>query len=301
MGRRILAAGHELTAWNRTPEKAEVLAAEGAVLATTPQEAVTGADAVILMLLNGPVVGEVLFGEGVAAALEPGRLVIDMSSIPPVLAREHARRLEELGHAPLDAPVSGGTRGAAEGKLAIMAGGRAEDFARAEPLLRAMGEPTHVGPAGSGQLAKCVNQLIVAITIGAVAEGLTLAHEAGADAAAVRSALLGGFADSRILREHGERMLRRDFQPGAMVTGQLKDLRAVAEAAAEHDLDLPLTRCVTQLFAALAESEHREADHSALLLEIERRNAGRARATRDGDDAAGTRAAQGTVGGGRWT
>ncbi|HWF74834.1 MAG TPA: NAD(P)-dependent oxidoreductase [Solirubrobacteraceae bacterium] len=275
MGRCMIAAGHELTAWNRTPERALPLAAAGAKLADTPHQAVAGADAVILMLLNGPAVTEVLFGAQVAQALAPGRLVIDMSSIPPALALEHARALEELGHAPLDAPVSGGTQGAAEGTLAIMAGGRAEDFARAQPLLRAMGEPTHVGPAGSGEIAKCVNQLIVAVTIGAVAEGLVLARRAGADPAAVRQALLGGFADSRILQEHGERMLGRAFTPGGTVSGQLKDLRAVAELAAENDLELPLARCVTELYAALAETEHAELDHSALLLEIERRNAGK--------------------------
>jgi 2-hydroxy-3-oxopropionate reductase len=154
-----------------------------------------------------------------------------------------------------------------------MVGGRREDYARAEPLLEAMGTPTLVGPASAGQLAKCVNQLIVAVTIGAVAEGLILAREAGADPVAVRQALLGGFADSRILREHGERMLERNFEPGAPASGQRKDMRLVAEVAEAHGLDLPLTRCVTELYESLAESPHRGADHSALLLELERLNA----------------------------
>jgi 2-hydroxy-3-oxopropionate reductase len=306
MCRRIAAAGHELTVWNRTPDKARVLTGDGATHASTPREAVSGADAVILMLTNGAAVDEVLFGAGVAGALAQGSLVIDMGSIAPDLAREHAARLDELGLAPLDAPVSGGTRGAAEGTLTIIVGGRAEDFARAEPLLLSMGMPTLVGGAGAGQLAKCVNQLIVAITIGAVAEGLLLAREAGADPAAVRRALLGGFADSRILREHGERMLERNFEPGAPVSGQLKDMRAVAEVAEAHELDLPLTVCVTAMYESLAGSEHRGADHSALLLELERLNSRnrspdisaskRMVRSADGSDGAGSRGSEGGAG-----
>jgi 2-hydroxy-3-oxopropionate reductase len=274
MSRRILAAGHELTVWNRTADKAQALVAEGATQAPTPADAVVAADAVVLMLSDGGAVDDVLFGGGLARVIAPGRLVIDMGSIAPALEHEHARRLEALGLAPLDAPVSGGTRGAAAGTLTIMVGGRPEDYARAKPLLEAMGTPTLVGPASTGQLAKCVNQLIVAVTIGAVAEGLILAREAGADPVAVRQALLGGFADSRVLREHGERMLERNFEPGAPVSGQRKDMRLVAEVAQANGLDLPLTRCVTELYASLAESPHRGADHSALLLELERLNAG---------------------------
>jgi 2-hydroxy-3-oxopropionate reductase len=205
--------------------------------------------------------------------MRSGRLLIDMSSIAPAREREHARRLDELGLAPLDAPVSGGTRSAAAGTLTIMVGGSPEAYSRAKPLLETMGTSTHVGPAGDGQLAKCVNQLIVAVTIGAVAEGLLLAREAGGDPVAVRKALVGGFADSRILREHGERMLERSFEPGAPVTGQLKDMLAVAGVAAEHGLNLPLTRCVTELYESLAESADSGADHSALFLELERLNA----------------------------
>jgi 3-hydroxyisobutyrate dehydrogenase-like beta-hydroxyacid dehydrogenase len=272
MGRRLIEAGHELTVWNRSVEKAEALAADGAVVADTPAEATQGAEAVVLMLLDGEVVEEVLFALGVADALPRGRLIIDMSTISPMLAREHAERLRRRDQRPLDAPVSGGTRGAALGTLTIMVGGEEEDFARAAPLLTAIGKPEHVGESGAGQLAKAANQLIVAVTIGAVAEAFTLVDRAGVDPGAVRLALLGGFAESRILREHGERMLERDFTPGATVSGQLKDLRIIEGVASELGLELPLSACVTRLFAGLAETEHARCDHSALLLEIERRN-----------------------------
>jgi len=268
MAHRLQLAGNGLTVWNRSSDKAEPLVAAGATLAASPREAVAGAEVVILSLLNGEVVDEVLFQSGAAGALDPDRLVIDTSTISPSSAREHARRLTEMGHAPLDAPVSGGTRGAESGTLTLMVGGEEEHFTRALPVLRALGEPTYVGNSGSGQVAKAANQLIVAVTIGAVAEALTLARQSGVDPGAVRSALLGGFADSRILREHGQRMLDRDFTPGGRVRGQLKDLGIIAELATQLDLELPLTACVTDLFRRLS-IEHPDMDHSALLVELE--------------------------------
>lgn len=271
MARRLLEAGHEVAVWNRTPEKAEALVESGAVVAASPAQAAAGADALVLSLMNGDAVREVLFASGAAAALEPDRLVIDTSTISPATARTHAQQLMELGHAPLDAPVSGGTRGAESGCLTLMVGGRPEDFTRARPVMRPLGDSTHVGAAGAGQVAKAANQLIVAVSIGAVAEALTLAGRAGVDPAAVRRALLGGFADSRILREHGQRMLDRDFAPGGQVAGQLKDLRIIRELATQCDLRLPLTDCVIELFR-LAADEHPHLDHSALLLELEQLN-----------------------------
>lgn len=268
MVRRLLLAEHEVTVWNRSPDKAKPLAEAGATVAASPEGAVADADAVILSLIDGKAVGEVLFESGAAAALEPGRLVIDTSTILPSSARAHARRLREMGHAPLDAPVSGGTRGAETGTLTLMVGGDAEHFSRALPVLGALGEPTHVGESGAGQVAKAANQLIVAVTIGAVAEALTLVQRSGVDPSAVRSALLGGFADSRVLREHGQRMLDRDFTPGGRVAGQLKDLRIIAEVANECDLQLPLSARVTDLFRRLSFREP-DLDHSALLLELE--------------------------------
>ncbi len=272
MAANLLRAGSELTVWNRTVAKTARLAEEGARVGESPAGAAEGAEVVVTMLENGPVVTEVLLNRGVAEALEPGALVVDMSSIPPASARDHAARLAKLGVGHLDAPVSGGTRGATEATLAIMVGGERKDFERAEEVLSAMGRPRYVGAAGTGQLAKCTNQIIVAVTIGAVAEGLLLAAAGGADAAAVREAIAGGFADSRILQEHGKRMLERSFVAGGPTRLQIKDLDAALDAAAEASLVLPITQKVRDLFQGLVDNGGGDYDHSALLLELERLN-----------------------------
>jgi len=269
MARRLLAAGFSVTAWNRTRAKAEALAADGAHIAATPAEAVAGAHAVITMLESGPVVTSVLF-EGGAAAAKPGALFIDMSSIPPSLARDHAERLRAMGFRPIDAPVSGGTVGAEAGTLAIMAGGERADFEEAVPILAPMGRAVLVGPSGSGQLAKLANQIIVAINIGAVAEALILAEKGGADPAAVREAIRGGFAESRILEVHGERMLKRDFAPRGRVNVHIKDLEAILATAAEIGIRLPLTEEVHRRFLDLRDRMGGgDLDHSALFLQLE--------------------------------
>jgi 2-hydroxy-3-oxopropionate reductase len=274
MAANLLKAGFALTAWNRTRAKAEALAAQGATVAASPAATVKDADIVITMLTNGPAVEAVLFGpENAAAAIRKGTLAIDMSSIPPATARAHAERLAARGSAYLDAPVSGGTVGARDGKLVIMVGGSAENFARAQPVFAALGKPTLVGGPGAGQLAKLCNQAIVGITIGAVAEALLLAAAGGADPAAVRQALMGGFADSRILQEHGQRMLNRRFLPGFAVGNQVKDLDTVLDAAREARLSLPLAERVTESFKRLAAAGGAGYDHSGLLLELEKRNA----------------------------
>jgi 2-hydroxy-3-oxopropionate reductase len=271
MAERLAAAGRDLVLWNRTRAKAEAIA--GARVAATPAEAAAQADVLITMLENGPVVEAVLFGQhGAAAALNRGALVIDMSSSPPPLARDHAQRFAARGIGYLDAPVSGGVVGAHAGTLAIMAGGSAADFARAKPILDPLGRPNRVGPAGSGQLAKCCNHAIVAITIGAVAEALLLAAASGADPAAVREALLGGFADSRILQLHGKRMIERDFMPGGRARVQLKDQDTILAAAKDAKLRLPLPECVTALYRDLVKHGGSEFDQNALLLELERIN-----------------------------
>ena len=273
MTTNLLKAGFRLTAWNRTTGKAEALAPLGAAIAKTAAEAVRDADIIVTMLENGPAVEAVLFGaENATAAIKPGALVIDMSSIPPATARAHANRLGERGIAYLDAPVSGGTGGARDGKLTVMVGGAEKDVTRAQPLFDKLGRTTLVGPSGSGQLAKLCNQAIVAITIGAVAEALLLAAAGGADPAAVRQALMGGFADSRILAEHGQRMLDRKFLPGGRVTMQVKDLNTVIDAAKETGLKLPISERVTELFKDLVQHGGAGYDHSALLLELERMN-----------------------------
>ena len=231
MAINLLKAGFNVRVWNRTREKAEALEPFGAKVSDTPTDAVKDADTVIMMLENGAVVTEVLLGQKVAEACPKNTLVIDMSSIAPPIAQDHAKTLEARGLRYIDAPVSGGTLGAQKASLAIMAGGTETDIQDATPLFTALGNVTHVGPHGRGQLCKLVNQSIVAITIGAVAEGLILAQAGGADPAKVREAIMGGFCQSRILELHGERMIKRNFEPGGLVKNQIKDLNAVLEVA----------------------------------------------------------------------
>jgi 2-hydroxy-3-oxopropionate reductase len=269
MAQNLLRARFRLKVWNRTASKTDGLVAAGAELALSPADAAREVDAVILMLENGAVVTELLFKQGVSAACRPGTLLIDMSSIAPAIAEDHARLLTGMGLRYIDAPVSGGTVGAAQGNLAIMAGGLAADLESAAPVFQALGTVTHVGPHGRGQLCKLVNQTIVAVTIGAVAEGMVLAKAGGADPAQVRQAILGGFCQSRILEEHGKRMIDRNFVPGGAVRNQLKDLDAVLEVARKVGVHLPLTERVRDLFAALARSGKEDLDHSALILQIE--------------------------------
>ncbi len=272
MARRLCQAGHELHVWNRSAGKAAPLAADGATVHARAADAAAAADIVIGMLEDGPVVASVLFEQGAAAAMRPGTLFIDMASIKPREAREHAARLAEGGVGQLDAPVSGGTVGAEAGTLAIMAGGSAADFARALPVFEVLGRATHVGPTGAGQLSKLANQMIVGITIGAVAEALLLCEKGGADPAQVRQAIAGGFADSRILQLHGERMLQRDFAPRARMTVQLKDMRNALETAAEMNFSAPVTAALERLYAEAIEHGDADLDHSGLFVELARRN-----------------------------
>lgn len=273
MARRLRAAGHQMHAWNRTRSKAEPLASEGVTVHNTPADAVAQADMVISLLENGPVVGQVLFDHGVAQAMRKGTLCIDMASIQPSEARDHAARLGELGLSHLDAPVSGGTVGAEAGTLAIMVGGRAEDFVRAQPVFAALGRATHVGPHGAGQLAKLANQMIVGITIGAVAEALLFAAKGGADMAKVREAISGGFAESRILQLHGQRMVERDFSARARMSVQLKDMRNALATAEDTGFDAPITSLFERLYAQGVEHGLGELDHSGLFVELASRNA----------------------------
>lgn len=271
MARNLLKAGFPLAAWNRHPAKAAALKSAGAAMAATPAAAARDADIVITMLANGPAVEAVMFGgQGAATALKPEALVIDMSSSPPAMARDHAKRL--AGHAYLDAPVSGGTIGAAEARLAIMVGGDRTIFARAKNVFAALGRATLVGPIGSGQLAKLANQAIVAVTIGAVAEALLLASAGGADPAAVREAIMGGFAESCVLSVHGKRMILRDFIPGGPADHQVKDCETIVATAKAFGLTLPFAEKALELFQELVAHGGARLDHSALLLELERMN-----------------------------
>jgi 3-hydroxyisobutyrate dehydrogenase-like beta-hydroxyacid dehydrogenase len=272
MARRLAEAGHSVHAWNRSRDKAQRLTPFGIQVFDTPAEAVRGTDMVIGMLLNGAVMEQVLFAQGTAQAITQGALVIDMASTMPREARDHAARLAALGVSHMDCPVSGGTVGADAGTLVIMAGGKVEDFARAQELLKVFGRSTHVGPHGAGQLAKLANQMIVGITIGAVAEALLLCQRGGADMAKVRKAITGGFADSRILQLHGERMVNRDFAPRARLSIQLKDMRNAVDTANETSMDAPITTLFEKLYAQAAEHGLGELDHSGLFVELASRN-----------------------------
>lgn len=272
MALNLARAGHEVTVWNRSAAKAESLADAGLAVAARAAGAVEGAEAVVSMLSDGPVTQEVLLEGGVVAAMAAGALLMVMSSIPPATAARISRAARERGLGAVDAPVSGGEKGATEGTLAIMAGGAAADYARAEPILKAMGRPTHVGPDGTGQLAKLANQLIVANTIATVSEALLLAERGGADPAAVREALLGGFADSTILRQHGARMLEGDFRPGGPAKYQVKDIRTALESAAEVGLSLPVSELVMELFSSMVAHGGGDTDHAGLIEELRRRS-----------------------------
>jgi 2-hydroxy-3-oxopropionate reductase len=272
MATRLAQAGYPLHAWNRTPAKAEALRGSGAIPQASLPDAVRGADIVISILEAGPVVGKVL--DAALPALRPGTLWIDMSSTRQDEALDFHARLQNAGCRFIDAPVSGGVGGAEAGALAIMAGGDAADFREAEAVLRAMGSPTLVGPAGAGQVAKLCNQLIVGATINVVAEALLLAQAAGADPAAVREAIRGGFAGSRVLEVHGQRMLERNFLPGGQIKTQLKDQRNILATAAAAGVTLPVTELVTRQYETI-EDALPSADHSAALIALERMNPGK--------------------------
>jgi len=276
IGRRLCEAGYTVKAWNRTRDKADRLAPFGAQVFDHAADAARGADVLITMLENGDIVEQVLFGTagapGAAAALKRGAVVVDMSSIKPAQAKGHAQKLAALGVLYLDAPVSGGTVGAEQGTLAVMAGGEATTFEQVKSVFAPLGRATHVGPSGSGQLAKLANQLIVGITIGAVAEALLLCEKGGANMAQVKEAITGGFADSRILQVHGQRMVDRDFAPRARMTVQLKDLRNALDTADGLGFVAPITGLLEQLYAQGIAHGHQDLDHAGLFVELAERN-----------------------------
>ncbi|NEX61115.1 NAD(P)-dependent oxidoreductase [Noviherbaspirillum galbum] len=272
MARRIMQAGFSLSAWNRTKAKAEKLAADGATVAGSAMESVVEADIIITMLEAGPAVAQVL--DMIESSLKPGSLVVDMSSTKQSEAQQRSAQLARRDVRFMDAPVSGGVVGAQAGTLAIMAGASPDDYRFAEDVLRAMGRPTLVGPVGCGQVAKLCNQLIVGGTLSIIAEALLLAGAAGANPAAMRAAIRGGFAESRILDVHGQRMLERNFLPGGQVKSQAKDLENIMDMASHADVTLPVTSLVRELFNGILH-EYPNADQAAALLALERRNPGK--------------------------
>lgn len=269
MAAHLIEAGHEL-ALNRVKPVSQFLVEKGGVAMQTASAVAEASEIVILMVPETGDVEQVLFGSGgIAEGLAPGKLVIDMSSISPVATKQFAARIAELGCDYVDAPVSGGEVGAKNAALTIMAGGSQEAFARALPLFERMGKTiTLVGEVGAGQVAKVANQIIVGLTIAAVGEALTLAQKAGADPAKVREALMGGFAGSRVLEVHGERMVNETFDPGFRIQLHRKDLALAVEAARQLDIALPNTATTQQLMNAAIGRGDGDLDHSGLIRTI---------------------------------
>jgi len=271
MARNLLAAGHDLVVHSRTRADVDELAREGASAAASPREVGEAAEVTIAMLPDSPQVEEVLAGDdGVLAGARAGSLVIDMSTISPVVTRALAASARERQVGYVDAPVSGGDVGAREGTLSIMAGGSEEDFERARPLLEALGRTiVHVGPVGAGQVVKACNQVVVALTIEAVGEALVLGSKAGVDPATIIQVLSGGLAANRVMEVRGRNFLEHDFEPGFRIDLHHKDLGIALSTAREYGVALPATAAVSEMLQALRTRGLGDRDHSALLTLIE--------------------------------
>jgi len=270
MSARLIDGGHELYVHSHKPAPKE-LTDKGARDCRSPHQAASASEVLITMVPDTPDVEDVLFGQdGAAQGLTAGKTVVDMSSISPLAAKDFARRVNQLGCEYLDAPVSGGDVGARQGTLTIMVGGSEKAFAHVKPLFELMGKNiTLVGPNGDGQTAKVANQIIVALTIEAVGEALLFASKAGADPAMVRRALMGGFAASRILELHGERMINRNFEPGGRIELHQKDLNNALSGARALRMSLPNTAACQELFNACAAHGGSGWDHSAMVRALE--------------------------------
>jgi 2-hydroxy-3-oxopropionate reductase len=271
MAKNLMEADYELVLYNRTKEKAEEIAGDGATVADSPREVAENSDIIITMLPDSPQVEEVLAGEGgVLEGLGEGSLIVDMSTISPVVTKELAEKVEERGASMLDAPVSGGDVGAQQGELSIMVGGSEEDFERARPLFDVMGKAaTHVGPVGAGQVVKACNQIVVALTIEAVSEALVLGSKAGVKPEKVVEALSGGLAGSAVMEAKKEKFFDHDFDPGFRVELHHKDLGIALAAGREYGVTLPVTAIVDQMLQDLQMKGRGDRDHSALLTLIE--------------------------------
>jgi 2-hydroxy-3-oxopropionate reductase len=272
MAGHLVNAGYTVHVFSRSPAPVKELEASGAKACSTTKEVAEKSDVIFIMVPNTPDVNIVLFGfNGVADGVKKGAIVVDMSSISPIATKEFAEKLGALGVEMLDAPVSGGQVGAQNATLSIMVGGKRKVFEKVEPLFELMGQNiVHVGPNGDGQMCKVANQIVVALTIEAVGEALILASKAGADPSKVRAALMGGFAGSRILELHGERMIRRTFEPGFRIGLHQKDLGLALEAARELGVSLPNTATAQELFNAVKAKEGGDLDHSAMVLALEK-------------------------------
>ncbi len=272
MAKNILKSGYKLIAFNRSPNKANLLKEFDAEIAKSLGELVNNSDVIITMLTDDKAVDEVMNNQNFVENLKSGKILIDMSSVKPITAKKHANSLKLKDINYLDAPVSGGTIGAEEATLAIMIGGDQNVFNEVKDLLKTMGNPTLVGPVGSGQVSKLANQIIVGLTIGAVAEAVTLCEKAGADPIKMISALSGGWADSKVLQTHGKRMINKDFTPKGKTSTHLKDMNNILECANNFNTHLPISNLVKEMYKNLVENGCGNDDHSSLYKEIERMN-----------------------------
>jgi 2-hydroxy-3-oxopropionate reductase len=272
MAKNLLKAGYNLKVFNRSQKKAEPLKEFGAEITTSIDDVVKDSDVLITMLTDDTAINDVMNSPNFLENLKQGATVIDMSSIKPTTATKYGNNLKSKNIKYLDAPVSGGTIGAEEASLAIMVGGEHDVFNEALDILKAMGNPTLVGPVGSGQVSKLANQIIVGLTIGAVAEAITLCEKAGANPNKMIKALSGGWADSKILQTHGKRMIDKDFTPKGRTSVHLKDMNNILECANSYNTHLPISNLVKEMYKTLVENGHGETDHSSLYKEIERIN-----------------------------
>ena len=272
MAKNILKAGYKVRAFNRSKNKAEPLKDFGAEISNSIRELVKESHVVITMLTNDDAVNEVLGSDEFLNNLKPNSTVIDMSSVKQTTAVNHGKNLKSRKINYLDAPVSGGTIGAEEASLAIMIGGEQIVFESVKDILKSMGNPTLVGPIGCGQVSKLANQIIVGLAIGAVAEAVTLCEKAGADPNKMIKALSGGWADSKVLRTHGKRMIDKDFSPKGKTSTHLKDMNNILECANSYNTYLPISNLVKEMYKTLVDNGHGNTDHSSLYNEIERIN-----------------------------
>ena len=272
MAKNLLKAGYELKAFNRTESKAEPLREFGGKISKSIEEVVSDNDVVITMLTDDSSVDAVMNSREFLDNLKVDATVIDMSSVKPTTAISHGNNLKSKKINYLDSPVSGGTIGAEEASLAIMVGGEQKVFDDVSDVLKAMGNPTLVGPLSSGQVSKLANQIIVGLTIGAVAEAVTLCEKAGANPNKMIKALSGGWADSKILQTHGKRMIEKDFTPKGRTSVHLKDMNNILECANSYNTHLPISNLVKEMYKSLVKNGHGETDHSSLYKEIERIN-----------------------------
>ena len=272
MSKNLLKSGYNLKAYNRSQDKADRLKEFGAEISTSIKEVVTNSDVVITMLTDDAAVEKVMGSDEFISNIKESATVIDMSSINPVITKKYAEILNAKNINYLDAPVSGGTIGAEEASLAIMVGGDEKIFKECYELLKILGNPTLVGPASSGQISKLANQIIVGVTIGAVAEAVTLCEKSGTNPSKMIEALSGGWADSKILQTHGKRMISKDFSPKGKTTTQLKDMTNIINAGKAVETHLPISSLIKEMYKDLVADGHGNTDHSSLYNAIEKVN-----------------------------